>query len=826
MTIDQAGTAQLEVRLPTPHPKQELFIHSDKKRRIIKAGRRSGKTCGVSIYAVEQFCQGRRVLYGAPVTQQLDAFWIAVKDALSQGISSGLLVKNETDHSIDWDPAIIRRLKPETRKQYLNNQIRGKTCYNYDGLRGDFADCLILDEVQLMNEEAYEKAALPMLMDKGGNAVLCFTPPSLRSRSASKATDKQWANKLYKKCLDDPRWLCLHFTSHDNPYLSEEGIAEVTKDMTQLAYTQEILAEDIDEIPGAVWKRRWIEDNRVLADQVPDLEVVVVGVDPPGSATTECGIIAAGKGPPPRGQRDDGLRHMYVLDDHSMLAPTSRAWAQASVSLYYERKADRLIGERNYGGDMVEGTIRQIERGDAVSYSDANATRGKIVRAQPLAAAYERGRVHHVGTFAELEDEMCNYVEGDKSPNRMDACWIAGTMIRTDHGELPIENVQPGMKVLTRIGYRTVKRSGPTGRRSVVSRGFPNGRILIGTPEHLIFTANRGFCSMDSLVWCDMLKLCIEKPSFLRTSNTIAILTVPAGVSAFISLAAKTGRLCCFIGKCIERPVVRFLKSIMSTIKTITLSTMNRRILSLFRQPIIMPNCAEYPASDGASILLKSDLWPAHGIEAQRADHGTVYMARNPGSEESLNLWESAKRVARKLEDLYPSAFVIGTVIGSSKIESIDIREMPTAQSAGKNFGKTNTLIGPNVAHADVGECFEVFNLEVDGPPEYFANGVLVHNCVWCGLRLLEGLDVLGVLDYFSSGKARADMNNLGKIQAVTTLAKPMVAEAAPGCPNCKSKFIIKSGRQLHCNACGETFDPPGAKPFQAPVASRRDFLK
>jgi hypothetical protein len=273
----------------------------------------------------------------------------------------------------------------------------------------------------------------------------------------TKARDPRHASAMFERAKmemnrageesRESRWLAINWSSHDNPTISEEALADITKDMTMLSYRQEIMAEDATEVPGALWKQAWIDDTRIDASQVPDLEMVVIGVDPSGSTTTEAGIVAAGSGPAPLNwiPSDEILKiapnvtalpHIYVLNDSSLSAPTPIVWAQAAVNLYFERKADRLLGERNYGGDMVESTIRQAQNGQAVSYLDANATRGKVVRAEPVAAAYQRGIVHHVGVFPELENEQCSYVPGGKSPNRMDACVWCGLLLLEGLGVL------------------------------------------------------------------------------------------------------------------------------------------------------------------------------------------------------------------------------------------------------------------------------------------------------------------------------------------------------------------------------------------------------
>src|SRR5579883_2183900 len=191
---------------------------------------------------------------------------------------------------------------------------------------------------------------------------------------------------------------------------------------------QELEAELLDDVPGALWTREMIERARLIA--APELRRIVVAIDPAmtsGEDADETGIIAAGIG-------FDG--HGYVLDDLSGRMPPHE-WARRAVAAYHARKADRVVAEVNNGGDMVEATIRMIDAG--VSYRALRASRGKILRAEPVAALYERGRVHHVGGFAVLEDQICAFTtEFDRqaagySPDRLDALvWaLSDLMVET-----------------------------------------------------------------------------------------------------------------------------------------------------------------------------------------------------------------------------------------------------------------------------------------------------------------------------------------------------------------------------------------------------------
>ena len=398
---------EYNIHLRRPYEKQQGFVDSTAKRKIIRAGRRSGKTTGISVYAAKKFMEHRRVLYATPTSDQLGKFWFEITKALAEPIAAGVLYKNETEHVIEL---------PGTEER-----IRAKTAWNSDTLRGDYCDVLIFDEWQLMNEDAWGLVGAPMLLDNDGDAVFIYTPPSLRTRSTTKAQDPLHAAKLYKRAQADKtgRWAVFHFTSHDNPYISKTALVDITQDMTNFAYRQEILAEDIEDNPGALWRREWIESNRT--NDPPDLARIIVAVDPSGGVRgDEIGITVQGSA------KIDGLWHFYLLEDLS-LHGTPKQWANAAVAAYYKWDADAIVAEANFGGDMVKNTIKTVEGGDKAKVKLVTASRGKAIRAEPLSAVYEQGRGHHVGTFSILEDELCQWEPGMPSPNRMDALVWGGT---------------------------------------------------------------------------------------------------------------------------------------------------------------------------------------------------------------------------------------------------------------------------------------------------------------------------------------------------------------------------------------------------------------
>ena len=392
---------ECRIILRRPHAVQQRIKDSTAKRKVLRAGRRGGKTVIAATICVEKFLQGLRPLYAAPTADQLGTFWFEITKALAEPIAAGIFKKNETHHTIEL---------PGTKQR-----IKGKTAWDSNTLRGDYTDFLVLDEFQLMNEDIWGVVGAPMLLDNDGDAMFIYTPPSLSVRSITKAKDPQHAAKMFQRAAADStgRWEAFHFTSFDNPHISRTALEEITQDMTNLAYRQEILAEDIEEVPGALWTRKLIADTRVT--KYPRLSRIAVGVDPAGSITTETGIVVAGKGTDGQG---------YILDDKS-LAGTPGEWADAVLTAYNRNEADIIIGEVNFGGDMVEATIMRTAdaHNQTCRYKNVHAARGKAVRAEPIVAQYEHETIHHVGDFPELEDEMVTWVPGESqlSPNRIDA---------------------------------------------------------------------------------------------------------------------------------------------------------------------------------------------------------------------------------------------------------------------------------------------------------------------------------------------------------------------------------------------------------------------
>jgi len=220
--------------------------------------------------------------------------------------------------------------------------------------------------------------------------------------------------KLIKDLVKRETTMVTRGSTFDNAEnLSQSALLEM---QTRYAGTrigqQELYGAILDDNPGALWSRGLLESARVA--EAPYLTRIVVGIDPAvtsGEDSDSTGIVVAGMSP-------DG--HYYILADYTLKA-SPQVWAEKAVYAFELHKADRIIAETNNGGDLVVHLLQQVK--NTIPVKKVTASRGKAVRAEPIAALSEQGKLHMVGYFTELEDELCEYEPGvsAKSPDRMDA---------------------------------------------------------------------------------------------------------------------------------------------------------------------------------------------------------------------------------------------------------------------------------------------------------------------------------------------------------------------------------------------------------------------
>lgn len=242
------------------------------------------------------------------------------------------------------------------------------------------------------------------------------------------------ASKLLKAIMSYDHTVTVRMRTSDNEgNLAARFLANVTTRYqgTRLG-RQELDGEILEDREGALWSRALIEAARI--HQMPDLRRIVVAIDPPASQSAKgscCGLVVVGL---------DHQNHAIVLKDGSIEAASPSQWSERAVALFHSFEADMLVAEINQGGDMVKSVLQACDAD--VPIKSVRATRGKWLRAEPVAALYERQMVHHLGAFEQLEDQMCNYapLNGKTlgSPDRLDALVWAITALCLDQSGAPL----------------------------------------------------------------------------------------------------------------------------------------------------------------------------------------------------------------------------------------------------------------------------------------------------------------------------------------------------------------------------------------------------
>ena len=334
---------------------------------------------------------------------------------------------------IDGDSGLSRLGAAQHRPRYEASRRRlvwpnGSVGYCFssedpDGLRGHQFDAAWSDELCKWRhaEETWSNLQLALRLGARPRQVVTTTPrPTalLKRLLAAKTTEVTRAT-TYDNAANLPR-----------AFLEEIAAAYEGTSLGR----QELLGEVIDAVPGALWTHAMIEAARICvpAGFHQRLDRVVVAVDPPATAgedADECGIVVAGV---LHGEENTA----FVLADRSAGGLSPRAWAERAVSAYHEFMADRIVVEVNQGGDMVREIVRQID--PSVAVREVRASRSKRLRAEPVAALYERALVRHTAAFPALEDQMTQFTGdggnagGGKSPDRLDALvWaLADLMLR------------------------------------------------------------------------------------------------------------------------------------------------------------------------------------------------------------------------------------------------------------------------------------------------------------------------------------------------------------------------------------------------------------
>lgn len=319
--------------------------------------------------------------------------------------------------------------EPSRRKITFHNGAEGH-CYSADEperLRGPQCEAFWADELAAWRfPEAWDNLIFGFRLGKDPRGVITTTPKP---------------KKLIRNLVKDPNCVVTRASSYENrAHLAGAFFDAIIRkyEGTRIG-RQELEAELLEDLPGALWQRNWFDRDRLTRDQIMkrlsdredrfDLARVVVAIDPAvtsGESANETGIVVIAR------SSDD---HAYVLADKSGRY-TPQGWAQIATNLFVNHHADCVVGEINNGGELVEANLRAYAepRGILIPFHAVHASRGKIARAEPIAVYYEQRRVHHVGPFDDLEDQCCIFEQNishredtderdmlSASPDRVDA---------------------------------------------------------------------------------------------------------------------------------------------------------------------------------------------------------------------------------------------------------------------------------------------------------------------------------------------------------------------------------------------------------------------
>jgi phage terminase large subunit-like protein len=319
------------------------------------------------------------------------------------------------------ESSIMKVARPHERPTYEPSKRRltfpnGAVATTFTGeepdqMRGPQFDTAWIDELAKFQypQEVWDNLEFALRLGKKPQVFITTTPRPI---------------PIIKKLLKDKSTIDVRFATSDNAAnLSPQFLERMQEKYagTRLG-RQELDGEVLEDNPDALWTRVNIENNRV--SMAPSLSTIVVAVDPTTAEDGDgdaAGIIVAGI---------DCNKHAYVLKDCTVQG-SPLDWAKAAVSAYHLYQANLIVAEKNQGGEMVRLTLQQVDKNVPVKL--VHASRGKIVRAEPVSAKYEQNLVHHVGVFPQLEDQLCEWTPRDKtSPDRLDALVWAMTELMDD----------------------------------------------------------------------------------------------------------------------------------------------------------------------------------------------------------------------------------------------------------------------------------------------------------------------------------------------------------------------------------------------------------
>ncbi len=385
------------------HPEHQLAPGGDWNTWVILGGRGAGKTrAGAEWVRTQVEGSGPYEPGRCRKVALLGSTYDQARDVMIFG-ESGILANSPPDRRPDWIA---------TRRQLLWPNGAVAQCFSAadpEALRGPQFDCAWVDELAKWKqpERAWDMLQFALRLGDNPQQVVTTTPRNVG---------------LLHDLLEADGTVQTSAPKDVNEGFLANGFLERVRARfggTRMA-RQELDGELLFNFEGGMWTPLMLDTGRKPAPE--DLDRIVVAVDPPvtsGKSADECGIVVAGV----RNSGAPQTWEAYVLADGSLSGATPNEWAARALALFHDFKADRIVAEVNQGGDLVETILRQLD--PMVPYRAVRASRGKLARAEPVAALYEQGRVHHGDQFGKLEDQMCQMTlqgfQGSGSPDRVDA---------------------------------------------------------------------------------------------------------------------------------------------------------------------------------------------------------------------------------------------------------------------------------------------------------------------------------------------------------------------------------------------------------------------
>lgn len=646
----------------------------------------------------------------------------------------------------EWEG--VRHIPTYQRLEWKNGTVaEAFSAEKPDRLRGPQYHYAWLDEITSWKnaEDTFNMLSFGLRLGNDNRILISTTPKN---------------QEFYKRLLGmDNTWTLVASTFDNKANLSEKFIKDMVSryEGTRLG-SQELEADVLDDVEGALWKQSWIDKNRVLLkdiDKLPEFLYVVMAIDPAMTAkknSDETGICVAAYGV------DDKY---YILHADSY-KESAHEWAKIALRLYNDYWVQSIVVETNQGGDLVLENLRRLRPDIAVS--GIHAKKGKILRAEPVAHEYERGRIKHVGVHARAEAQMTEFNPILNSSGKDDICLIGETVITTSDGLAFIKNINQNHMVLTRNGYKKVLQSSITGLdRLVYSVLVSDGTILVGTENHPLFIQNKGFTKIKDIADGDLIYKCQEKTSReLKQLSLMALLTEDTQIQKVQVLEDTSTQAEASLNKDLEDYIEKFgslfmekfQKDMSSTTKIETILTTIFQILSVFHKKSTLRNIKKKYAKDpiNQNILITSialEDWLQRGIGQMKEEHGTKNMQKII-TLEKLKILNAF--VSNVIQNSVLSENQLNFVLENVDKNTIEI-QASTLLKSNVNFAKLLSLIithmeknNKDIAPLNVLGKLElrkdtVYNLKVEDESEYFANGILTHNCdalTYACLALME----------------------------------------------------------------------------------------